>query len=226
MELNRKMHSLLGFASVRPDSWDNMPSYHRRQENALTKMERDIPEHVEMGVKIPKRTVTTGISDDFTRNSLDHFERTFGLSNERIARNMVLAFNPKKNSSDSDKARAEMAYLESLEDYNLCRNCRQAIKVRTVSVSFESDILTKAEYLELNARQRKNVADVITTQNVTMFVADIAEHTEVYWDREKGGFKFRKVAKHEVRNSKCECMFAEVRKIERKENRVPAKRMM
>jgi len=190
----------LGYASVRRDSWDKHIGFVRRQENTRTTFEMPKKLVKDFGVEhynhsVINNPVTGGfyadnksdISNDFSRNAMDDFTRTFNLSNELIARRFMKSQKHNRQFSARYKANAEKDYLESLEHYNKCRNCSSPIKVRKCTI--------------LGAE-------------VTVGV--IEAHTEVYFDFEKNAYKYRKVEKREILNKVCECMFVEVRRAERK----------
>lgn len=108
----------------------------RRQENLLSTFHRTIRAERIYGVEIPKHHTRQGISADFAFDSLQDFEITFAPSNRLIARDCVLAFNPKKGFSETAKARLMRDYLESLEMFNVCRNCGQCIKAKETEFGF------------------------------------------------------------------------------------------
>ncbi len=163
------------------------PIFPRRQENAISKYERDIPAHKEANCEFNKSTETSGISEDFTKCAVKSFEKTFDISNRCIAQDFVLAHNPKKNRSEREKNRALLDYWESLEWYNICRNCHSPIKTRKCTI-YGNDTI----------------------------VADIPAHWEVYYDTEKEGYKYRFVEKEVCFNKRCECIYRDIRKDERR----------
>ena len=149
------------------------------------------------GAEIPKssRQVAPDVTEVTSQDGPDEFARTFNSSNELIARKYVLKANPKKRNSPTDVERAKTAYLLSLEDFNICRNCNFAIKSR------EATFNGKAAH-----------------------VADIPAHYEVVYCEVKRGLKFLFVERQTITDSKCKCRFATTRQTERNATPNPQER--
>lgn len=140
------------------------------------------------GVKIIKSSSETApdVTEINSRDAPEKFARTRPSSNEMVARTYVLKANPKKRNSPADVERAKRAYLLSLEDFNICRNCNYPINTREATANGK------------------------VTQ-----VADIPAHYEVVYYERKQGLKFQFVERQTITNSKCNCRFAAIRQTER-----------
>jgi len=215
------------YASIRPDAWDNIRvsgAFVRRQENARSTFKYQPvssvnPMNNAQGLTKP-RPITEFIASDYTSDIMREFDRTFNLSNELIVRKYVLSLNPKKKSTQSEIAKRKVDYLLSLEDFNLCRNCGEAIKVRKVVVGNSPEMAKHREpsvgKIQLSSREN----------GMTMTVAEIPYHWEVTYCERKNGLICKEVQKHERINSKCECMYNQVRKLEKKANRERKPRLL
>lgn len=163
----------------------------RRQENPLTKTERNIPAQKVANCELQKRLeVDHHDIADYTANRMADFERAYDVSNRLVCADYVLSLNSKKRIPERIQKRRLLDYLESLEMANLCRNCGNAIKTRICQI-----------------------------YGVDTIVAEIPQHWEVYYCEEKQGMKYHFVERKTIFNSKCECIYREVRKIERAEER-------
>lgn len=236
------------------DAFDNpiRQVFLRRQENIISKFERTIPSQKDGNVTTNKRIETMVVdSQDFTANALDAFTATFDASNRLVCKDMVWAYSAKNHRKSVQKqAVAEMNYLETLEMYNLCRNCRQPIHARGFSENCTDVVDRKCELLdEIDAItiaytallicafdmalpvfiNKTNFHSLITTLQAELaklnstdriWVADIPAHWEVYFCNEKQGFKYKFVEAKKHFNQKCECSYRDQRKMERLEQRI------
>jgi hypothetical protein len=237
------------------DAFDNPVRnvFLRRQENIISKFERTIPSHKDGNVTTNKRIETLVVdSQDFTANALDAFNATFDHSNRLVCKDMVWAYAAKNHRKSVQKqAKAEMDYLETLEWYNLCRNCKQPIQARGFSENCEDVVERKIELLaDITALWiataycpammvwdikafRKTISTLqaelckLNTKD-RIWVADVPAHHEVYWCNEKQGFKYKFVPAKKHFNQKCECVYRDERKKERLEQRIErnSKRLM
>lgn len=165
------------YSTIKQEAWNKMPSYIRRQENALSKFECRSNRDNQFGFKIESKLETSYIARDFTHNALDDFDARFiGYSNENAARNFVLALKPSKKLSDRLIAMHEVIYLESLELFNLCANCQLPIDTKKVIVNgLEGEL------------------------------AEVYEHYEVYFCELVNRLQYRKIETHRIYNQKCDC---------------------
>lgn len=184
--------------------------YLRRQENCVTKVERRIASETIGNIKTNPTIETKAITEDFYGNSMEFFDRRFDVSNEFICRDFILANNPKKKLASYLIARKETEYLESLEWYNLCRNCKQPIKTRKTLLNGERVFLGA----ESGNPDWKGACKIGVNKGTETIVAEIPEHFEVVYSALKDGLVLRTIEKRTVFNCKCECLFVDVRKKE------------
>lgn len=218
----------------------------RRQESVITKFERTIPAESHGNFTTNKTIVTQGITEDFIGNSLDAFTKEFDLSNRLICSDLILALNPKKKHSSMYIASREKDYNESLEWYNICRNCKLPISAKQSSVNHPEVGAEKRALLDKIEVSRRDLANCNDKEmrvklygtlekaekeltdllkDGFVYVAEIPAHHEVYFCEEKRGLKLREVARKVSFNQKCGCMFVEVRKAERSQKAIERKRI-
>lgn len=197
----------LGYSATAFDAQGNMIKQidMRRQESCKTTFTRDIQARKDGVFSMDKMREDKAISEDFFRNSMDYLDKRFNISNENICEDYVKSHNPNNNRSKRWQAICERDYYESLEQFNICRNCLSPIKARKVSLNGR----------RIFAVDNRGVCKITVENGAVSYVADIPEHWEVYVHPRKNTLKFRKVAKKTTFNQKCECMFVEVRKQER-----------
>lgn len=205
----------MNYASIKLDSWNKHLHRSMRQVSAISVEEIDISRKVSRGIEFYSWTKKRTIAREFTKNLLDDFESRENGSNLDICKKMVKANRKGKLESIHNRVNLTFEYCLSLEKFNICRNCKFAIKIKSAFIREQEERLQRNKTRNLpfavnTLAKREEVKFAITEACYRVRINSLGKYEYYFQDRQ-------------VVYNFCNCPAKKQRSIELKAKREAAK---